>query len=270
MLGPDAPSVAPIRIPVHPLGEGATTPERIANEILELLKRYAHNVPTEPVIGTRRRVTEGHRRSRNIGLALPWLKVELAREVARQTEIDRPVSLRDKTEVIALILESVRADHLQPVIVFDDTDRWLAKTDSDTVSGFFGEVVRWLSGLPVSIVVATHTHYLEPDPARADPAGVDPLEFLDTRILIPRVPNSTMLARILDRRITCNVEDTAFAGATLQDAVTEQAVEALFDSYAEGGSLRKSLQTVHIALAEAASADDETIGASHIIAARRA
>ena len=137
MLGPDAPSVAPIRIPVHPLGEGATTPERVANEILELLERYAHNVPTEPVIGTRRRVTEGHRRSRNIGLALPWLKVELAREVARQTE-------------------------------------------------------------------------------------------------------------------------------------TEQAVEAFFDSYAEGGSLRKSLQTVHIALAEAASADDETIGASHIAAAQQA
>ena len=70
--------------------------------------------------------------------------------------------------------------------------------------------------------------------------------------------------------VVSHVEDTAFAGATLQDAVTEQAVEALFDSYAEGGSLRKSLQTVHIALAEAASADDETIGASHIIAARRA
>ena len=58
VLGPDAPSVAPIRIPVHPLGEGATTPERVANEILELLERYAHNVPTEPVIGTRRRVTK--------------------------------------------------------------------------------------------------------------------------------------------------------------------------------------------------------------------
>ena len=270
VLGPDAPNVAPIRVPVHSLGEGATTPDLVANEILELLGRHARDVPTEPITGTRRRVTEEHRRSRNIGLALPWLKVELAREVGRQAEIESVVSLREKTEVIALILERIRDDQLQPVIVFDDTDRWLATTDSGTVSSFFREVVRWLSDLPVSVAVATHTHYLEPDPAHTDPSGVDLLEFLDTRIVIPRVPSAAMLARILERRIACNIEGTTHAGATLSDTLTEQAVEALFDFYSQGASLRKSLQTVHIALSESVSADDATIRASHIIAAQQA
>ncbi len=51
---------------------------------------------------------------------------------------------------------------------------------------------------------------------------------------------------------------------------TRTTLAAFFDLYSEGASLRKSLRTVHIALAEAASADDETIEGSHIAAAHRA
>ena len=270
VLGPDAPSVAPILVPVHPLDDGATTPDRVADEILKLLGRYALDVPTEPVTGTRRRLTEGRRRSSNIGLGLAWLKGELAKEVGRQTETETLISLWEKTEVIALILERIHGDLLQPVIVFDDSDRWLATTDSETVSVFFHEVVRWLTDLPAAVVVATHSRYLEQGAARTDPPEVDLLEFLDMRIVIPRLPSAATLARILERRIACNIEDTSHAHATLSDAVTEQAVEALFDFYSQGASLRKSLQTVHIALSEAVSDDDEAIHAGHIAAAQQA
>ena len=162
------------------------------------------------------------------GSVSAWLKGELAKEVGRQTETETLISLWEKTEVIALILERIHGDLLQPVIVFDDSDRWLATTDSETVSVFFHEVVRWLTDLPAAVVVATHSRYLELGAARTDPPEVDLLEFLDMRIVIPRVPSAATLARILERRIARNIEDTSHAHATLSDAVTEQAVEALF------------------------------------------
>ncbi len=130
--------------------------------------------------------------------------------------------------------------------------------------------MRWLTDLPASVVVATHTRYLEPGLARTDPPGADLLEFLDTRIEIPRVASAEMLALILARRVDRNVEGTAHAAATLPDVVSEQAIDALFDSYGQGASLRKTLQTVHIALAEAVSAGGAIIQASHIIAAQQA
>ena len=270
VLGPDAPRVAPILVPVNSLGEDAGTPDRVADEILALFGRYARQVTTESVTGSSRRVTEAHRRSGSIGLNFRWLKAERAREVGRQTETESLISLREKSEVIDLIFRGIHQDGLQPVIIFDDSDRWLAGTHPETVPGFFRGVVRWLTDFPVSVVVATHTRYLEPSAEPSDHRSTDLLEFLDTRIEIPRVPSVEMLARILERRIACNIEDTVHSSAVLPDAVTEQAIEALFDYYSQGAPLRKALQTAHIALADAVSADAETIEVSHIVAAQRA
>ncbi len=270
VLGPDAVGVAPILVPVHPLGRGPTTPDQIANEILSLLGRHARAASAESVTGTSRRVTEGRRRSSNIELDLRWLKGGRAKEVERQTETESLISLREKSEVIDLILRGIHHDGLQPVIIFDDSDRWLAGTHPETVSGFFRGVVRWLTEFPVSVVVATHTRYLEPSLEPSDHRSADLLEFLDTRIEIPRVPSSGMLARILERRIACNIEDTVHSDANLSDAVTEQSIEALFDYYSQGAPLRKALQTAHIALADAVSAGAGTIQPSHIAAAQQA
>ena len=60
VLGPDAPRVAPILVPVNSLGENAGTPDRVADEILALFGRYARQVTTEAVTGSSRRVTEAH------------------------------------------------------------------------------------------------------------------------------------------------------------------------------------------------------------------
>ena len=78
--------------------------------------------------------------------------------------------------------------------------------------------MRWLTDFRTSVVVATHTHYLEPGPTHTDPPDVDLLEFLDTRIEIPRVPSAETLARILEQRIACNIEDTVHSGTILSDA----------------------------------------------------
>ena len=270
VLGPDAPDVAPILVPVHWLGEDASTPDRVADEILSLLGRDAREVAESPMTGASRRVTAGHRRSTNLGLNLPWLKGELAKEVGRQTEIESPISLREKSELVDLVLHRIHRDGLQPVIIFDDSDRWLAGQGARTVSVFFRDVVRWLADFPTSVVVATHTHYLEQGVGRAGSAEADLLEFLDTRITIPRVPSAEMIARILENRIVRNSEDTVHCEAVLSDVVSEQAIAELFGFYSHGASLRRTLQTAHIALADAVSTGAETVQANHIVAAQQA
>ena len=266
VLGPDAPDVAPILVPVNALGEGAGTPDRVADEILTLFGRYARQVTTGAVTGSSRRVTEARRQSGSVGLNLRWLRVERAKEVERQTATDSLITLREKSEVIDLTLRGIHQEDLQPVVVFDDSDRWLAGAGLEMVPQFFREVVRWLTDFPTSVVVATHTRYLQPDAGR----DANLLEFLDTRIEVPRVPSADMLARILERRITRNTEKTPHSDAVLPDVVSDQAIGALFDYYSQGAPLRKALQTAHIALADAVSAGAQTIEASHIAAAQQA
>ncbi|MCY4632408.1 MAG: hypothetical protein OXE75_16220 [bacterium] len=266
VLGPDAPDVAPVLVPVNALGEGAGTPDRVADEILALFGRYARQVTTEAVTGSSRRVTEARRQSDGIGLDLHWLRVGRAKEVERQTATDSLITLREKSEAIDLTLRGIPQDGLQPVVVFDDSDRWLAGGGREMVPQFFREVVRWLTDFPTSVVVATHTRYLEPDGGRA----ANLLEFLDTRIEVPRVPSADMLGRVLERRITRNTEETPHSDAVLSDVVSDQAIEALFDHYSQNVPLRRALQTAHIALADAVSAGAQTIDASHITAAQQA
>ena len=270
VLGPTAPGVAPILVPVRPLDEGAATPARVADEILHLIRRYARHASVESVTGTARRISERHRRSSGLVLAGPWLKGELAKQIQRQTEIEVPIPLREKTELIDQILRMIHRDDLQPVVVFDDTDRWLFATDAGTIHRFFHEVVRWLTELPVSVVVATHDQYLTGDARRVGPNAADLLEFLDTRIDIPRVPSVSAFALVLAQRITCNTQESGYADAALDAVIEELAVEVLFESYAQGASLRRTLQTAHIALSEAVGAGADTIGADHVIAAQRA
>ncbi len=270
VLGPDVLDVAPILVPVNSLGEGAGAPEQVADEILALFGRYARQVTTETVTGSSRRVTEAHRRSGSVGLNLRWLNAERAKQFEHQTATDSLITLREKSEAIDLTLRGIHDDGLQPVVIFDDSDRWLAGTTPETVPQFFREVVRWLTDFPTSVVVATHTGYLEHGRRPSEPGDADLLEFLDTRIEIPRVPSAEMLARILERRITRNVEDSVHRDAVLSDAVTEQAIEALFDFYVEGAALRKTLQAAHIALADAVTTGMEEVQANHIVAAQQA
>ena len=248
------------------------SPARIADELLMLLGRYAEQVgvldagddPT-PATGITRQVTHSHRYSSGVGLAMGWLRGDLAREVRHQTRTEQPISLREKTGLLAQALERIHIDDLQPVIVFDDTDRWIGSDDTAIVAGFFGDVIRWLTELPVSVVVAIHNRYLDLGVPRATL-----LEFLDTPVEIPVLSDVASLATILTRRVDLNVDDTAYNGANLADAVTDDAVEALFLAYTEGSSLRRVLQIAHIALAEAINVDADVVAADHVTAAGQA
>ena len=124
-------------------------------------------------------------------------------------------------------------------------------------------MVRWLSDLRVSVVVAAHPRYIEGAVNRDHL-----LEFLDTQISIPQVPNEKGLARILERRVVLNTEDSPIhQDATLLDVMSSESVSALYQAYRAGNPLRKIIQLSHIALAEATSEGANTISADHIAVA---
>jgi hypothetical protein len=124
-----------------------------------------------------------------------WLKGELAGEVKRQTEIERHATLVDKTDALAKVLELITHDDLQPVLVFDDTDRWLSNGGPALMRSFFSEGVRWLLELPASLVVAVHPHYFTDLPQQ------QLLQYIDTQITIPQITNPAGIEAILARRI---------------------------------------------------------------------
>ena len=71
----------------------------------------------------------------------------MARQVTHQTKLEARANLVDKADALAKVLEIVSAEGLQPVLVFDDTDRWLRNGGTKLVESFFGEGVRWMFDL---------------------------------------------------------------------------------------------------------------------------
>ncbi|MDE0699785.1 MAG: hypothetical protein OXH61_03560 [Acidimicrobiaceae bacterium] len=276
VLGPTAESVAPILVPVHSLETDATKAELIADAILSQLLRQAgvagHSAPdTKNSVGQQRKVTNVSRRATSLGFGVGGLGlsvgVDTARQIEQQISTTEMITLDDKLDVIRLCLDSIRADSLMPVFVFDDTDRWTAGTEKTIVKGFFGTAIRWLAEMDASVVVATHTRYLE-----TNVGGPELLTFLDTRVELPRVPSVGHLGSILERRIQVHLdeENGGEHSAQLNDVVESSAIEELFQHYERGSSLRRVMQLAHIALAETVDAGAETITDREIHAAVQA
>lgn len=273
VLGPTAESVAPILVPVHSLEMGATKAERIADAILSQLLRQAravgHRAPdTKNSLGQQRKVTNVNRRTKSLGLGVQgpgwWVRTEIAEQIEQQISTTQMIALEDKLDVIRLCLDSIRADSLMPVFVFDDTDRWTVSAEDPIVDGFFGKAIRWLAEMDASVVVATHTRYLD-----AGRGGPELLTFLDTRVELPRVPSADHLATMLERRVQFHL-DEEHGDALLNDVVESSAIEELYCAYELGSSLRRVMQLAHIALVETVDAGAETITGREIQAAGQA
>lgn len=272
VLGPIGEGVAPVLVPVHGLERDGMRAERIADAVLSELARQAEWVgrlpaSTATVMGDRRSVTRQDSHERGAGVRLlGWLNAKIARQLVEQTTTSEANSLADKVEVIHQCLRPIHVDGLMPVFVFDDTDRWIGVADEDIVTGFFSNAIRWLTDLPVSVVVATHRHYLGP---RGDDEGR--LRFLDMRVDLPRVPSITELTRMLGKRVEANATDPAPETCPqLSDAMEPSAVEKLFELYEAGADLRRVMQVAHIAVVDAVDNGSSTVTGHHIRAAELA
>ena len=263
VLGPTAESVAPILVPVHSLEHDATKENLIADMIISQLTRLAREAgypitDTNHTIGQRRQATRTNRRSRGLSVQPPgWMAhAGIAEQIERQTTTTEPNTLADKIEVIHQCLQPIHGDELMPVFVFDDTDRWTAAAEETIVSGFFGNAIRRLADLQASVVVATHTRYLE-----STVENSNLLMFLDTKVELPRIPSVDQLARILHHRVQVHSDHSNGADPAwqLEDVVESSAIDELYKQYEQGSSLRTVIQLAHMALVETVDANKDTI-----------
>ena len=101
----------------------------------------------------------------SVGVSAGWFKGDLATDLTRQVEAAVDITPEEKLEAVNQVLVSVEAAGLSPVLVFDDTDRWLSgkgiESPEKVVESFFGRVVRWVADLGCGLVVAVHDSYFE-------------------------------------------------------------------------------------------------------------
>lgn len=257
---------APIHAPVfYEAEQTVREPGQFARYLLQKLLGIAEPLAAidagkreEMLVAASERVTTpartiGH--SGGVGLDVWLLKGEVARDV---TEAIRGGDLAGSTDAVLqsidTVIDAIHDGGLTPIVLIDDTDRWLQVGDVDRsalVAGFFGTIVRMLAERECGLVVAVHESYLDMPAYREGTRG-----FLTDSITIPKLDSPDALAQIVDRRVAIQVD-----GAVGGDVINEVALAQLFHYY-EGvwdHSLRATLQALHLALAESEAAAAESI-----------
>jgi hypothetical protein len=206
---------------------------------------------------------ERKERATRFSLAPSWLgvRVELATElrtVSEQATLDRPG--QQVIDEARAILDTVQAHGLVPVIVLDDTDKWLQvpglPDPGAHLSGFFSQVPRLLAEqLAVPAVLAVHEHYLDQRGYRASRG------FLETTLRVPPLPSRNALQELLAHRAETACEEP------FEWLVTEPAMESLMAHYLRGPARdvrRRVLFVAHTALARACDEGADLIAFRHV------
>lgn len=173
----------------------------------------------------------------------------VARDVTRSlagVELERPAS--DVLDAVNHALEVIADAGRQPVIVVDDSDSFTRRpassaTREQLVGAFFGPVLRSLTALHSSVVVAVHDEYV----TMPSFAGARHEHGALERLLpVPEVV-SGQLARILERRVQLT------AGARQTEAFSDEALSELaaINRGRARRNLRSTLAIAHDALVSA-------------------
>ena len=264
VLGPLVEGLAPIPVPVYvETPEIATDPAMFARHLVGLVRRWVHGgLPRQAGrvadVGDRLRG-----RTQKYSVAPSWLgaKVELGYELRQATE-DYPTSSSERLDQARQLLSIIAANDLRPVLVLDDTDRWLNASwqpDSETVrAAFFGRVIRVLAeDLATSAVVAVHPSYLS-DPDYRAASG-----FLDTTIRLPALPSTAAVGRVLSRRVAVALGREK--DPVLDGLIDRAALELIFDQYQPSPDLRQRvIQVAHLALTLAVDDRADQLDETHV------
>jgi len=271
VLGPLVEGVAPILIPVttEP-AETIVEPRGFVGHLVQVIADYASD--TADLMPSKRRddalsqaaPTREPRRNDISGrgtVSLPWMGAELALELRQQTE--NAASLTRSTsamlEVVHQVLVAIGAHGLTPVLIFDDTDRWLRggayESPERLAASFFGRALPVLVELPCALAVAVHREYVE-NQALKQLLG----RVLEIQVMVPALRQAHEVGRILESRLRAHEPEP---GLGLEDVFEPEAVNRLFEHYRERyrGELRSVLRTAHGALAEACDDQRDRISA---------
>ncbi len=158
------------------------------------------------------------------------------------------------------ILDLFRSRGLIPVLVLDDTDRWLTAAwlpdSSLTRSAFFNTIPRLLSEeLDTAAVIAVHPTYLDDEAFKAARG------FLSRTIAVPAVPSAGAVSAIVYRRIALAMDARGLPAVDVGQVLAGAALVTLHDYYASQPSdvRRNLLLVLHAALTLAVDDPDGTL-----------
>jgi hypothetical protein len=270
-LHPLVEDLVPLAIPVaveRPAVAG--DPVAFVRHLVQVVSRLVQL--TEPDHGKRARRIESEtqpkfRRGKAFSVApgLVGISVRLAYEL--EAAVQEPSTTSDQImDQGRQILDLFRSRGLTPVLVLDDTDRWLTATwlpDSrSTRDAFFTTIPRLLSEeLDAAAVIAVHPTYLDDDAYRAARG------FLSRTIAVPAVPSAGAVAAILRRRIALAMDARGLDAVEVSDVLADPALVTVHDFYASRPSdvRRNLLLVLHAALTLAVDDPDaERIDRAHV------
>lgn len=269
VLGPPRLDIVPIRVRVGDEDEDVAThavafSKHLVHTIATFLKESPHGNESAIAKLDNRLRGSGSPRAKKFGVSIP---VSLLQNASLTFELGGVVkqgelSGQDIVSTAQQALHLIRASGLRPVLVLDDTDHWLSRPglpDTATLrAGFFGVVVRTIAERfsEAAAVIAVHTSYL------TDPSYVDAMQFMDTAIDLPRVPDTVGIAKVLGRRANRALGRDDAAGVV--DLISADATERLLDFHRSEPSLRRLVRVVHGSLTHACDAGASLIGVSHV------
>ena len=161
-------------------------------------------------------------------VSLPWMGAELALELRQQTE--NAASLTRSTsamlEVVHQVLVAIGAHGLTPVLIFDDTDRWLRggayESPERLAASFFGRALPVLVELPCALAVAVHREYVE-NQALKQLLG----RVLEIQVMVPALRQAHEVGRILESRLRAHEPEPGLELADVRTRGGQPALRAL-------------------------------------------
>ena len=234
-LHPMVEDLVPLPIPVAvERPEVAGDPVAFVRHLVQVISRLVQL--TEPDHGKRARKIESETQPKfkrgkafSVAPGLVGVSVRLAYEL--EAAVAEPSTTSDQImEQGRQILDLFRSRQLIPVLVLDDTDRWLTAPwlpDSrSTRDAFFTTIPRLLSEeLDAAAVIAVHPSYLDDDAYRTARG------FLSRTIAVPPVPSAGAVAAILHRRIALAMDARGLPAIEVSDVLRDAALVTVHDYY---------------------------------------
>lgn len=265
VLGPAVEGLAPLYVPVSVEDPSvAQDPVAFLEHLLGHLRRLirqgfpSREQAAENVVGRRRQ----HR----LTLRTPaWMPGQLQYEMTQLAQDHARASTHVLDQLLQL-LGLVGAHDLVPVLLFDDTDRWVGALEEEESrklrAAFFGRVLRLLADdLGVAGVIAVHPAY------EHDAAYQSAQAFFDHERRVPHLSAVSDVRALLQRRVARILGHDEEDGA-LDAVMTPEAVSVLFRAYQVAPDIRRRiLLTSTAALTLAIGAGVEQIDEGHVRAA---
>jgi hypothetical protein len=208
-----------------------------------------------------------------VKLALKWIEPSWSREI-EETLADPEVarSRSDFVDSLDRLVELIYQQGRTPVVVIDDSDRFLRKKSSaraEVLEPFFRETCRMLAERNWGIVLAVNPEYCTSASFRlALTEG-----FVNNQFDVPRLPEPCSLHALINARITRRAQESqtdaefrasgdadSFADASASDVFEDGFEEILFERYTRAeGNLRAVLTVADQALRETIALSESRI-----------